>query len=204
MELKKYIGNVCVTIGVLCTLCAIGFAVYNWQTDKHAAKASADAAAQIFDALQDTGDASESDDIDDANLTQSAQSFVIIDEISYVGVIEIPQIGLSLPVQSTWSYEALKETPCVYEGSQSEGTLLIAAHNYQSHFGSLYQLQVGDELYLHMADGSVYTYCVSASEIIHEENPSALTAGEWDLTLFTCNTDNTERVVVRFVAVDEA
>ena len=56
---------------------------------------------------------------------------------SYIGVLDIPALGLSLPVMSQWSYPNLKLAPCRYTGSAYSGNLILAGHNYPSHFGGL-------------------------------------------------------------------
>ena len=53
----------------------------------------------------------------------------------YIGLLEIPSLGISLPVMSEWSYPKLKLAPCRYHGSAYTGSLTIAAHNYRTHFG---------------------------------------------------------------------
>jgi len=57
-----------------------------------------------------------------------------IDGNNYIGVIDIPCLGLSLPIISDWSYPNLKIAPCRYKGSAYQDNLIIAGHNYQSHF----------------------------------------------------------------------
>ena len=53
----------------------------------------------------------------------------------YIGLLEIPVLGLSLPVMSEWSYPNLKLAPCRYSGSAYTGNFTIAGHNYSTHFG---------------------------------------------------------------------
>ena len=40
-----------------------------------------------------------------------------LDGEQYIGVLELPTLSLTLPVQSQWSYPALKVSPCRYAGS---------------------------------------------------------------------------------------
>ncbi len=51
-----------------------------------------------------------------------------------IGTLEIPSLDLTLPVMSEWSYPLLKLAPCRYAGSAYQGNLVIAAHNYKTHF----------------------------------------------------------------------
>ena len=62
-----------------------------------------------------------------------------VDGQSYIGVLELQPLGLSLPIISQWSYPGLRIAPCRYTGSAYQNDLVIAAHNYTSHFGRRWQ-----------------------------------------------------------------
>lgn len=119
------------------------------------------------------------------------------DGTEYIGVLEIPDLALSLPVISEWSYSGLKLAPCRFEGSAYLNNLIIAAHNYRSHFGSLKNLRSGDEVIFTDAEDNVFRYAVSKLEIVDGNDLDTLESGEWDLTLFTCTLARTTRLVVR-------
>ena len=98
---------------------------------------------------------------------------------------------------SSWSYDLLRAAPCRYDGSAYTGDLIIAAHNYAAHFGSLSSLQIGDRLTFTDMDGNVFSYDVIDMTTISPDAVEQLYEGDWDLTLFTCTFGNTYRVVVR-------
>lgn len=128
---------------------------------------------------------------------------VEIDGEAYVGILTIPQLALTLPVAQVYTVETMNYTPCVYAGTIEGHDLIIGAHNYKVHFGSINQLNVGDEISLQDALGTVHTFTLLRQEIIDGDMSSELIAGEWDLTLFTCvYGDNTKRVVLRFQAMN--
>ena len=56
----------------------------------------------------------------------------------------LPTLGRTLPVLNGWSGELLKIAPCRYLGSAYNDNLIVMAHNYDSHFGRLKKLQIGD------------------------------------------------------------
>ena len=64
-----------------------------------------------------------------------------VDGNAYIGYLEIPSLEISLPVLSDWSYPKLKLAPCRYAGSVYLNNLIIAAHNYPAHFGTLDSLE---------------------------------------------------------------
>ena len=119
-----------------------------------------------------------------------------IDGEDYVAILQIPALGLELPVINQWSYPRLKTAPCRYCGSAYSNNLVIAAHNYPSHFGALKDLQTGDEVVLTDMDGNVFLYLVSLTEVLNPDDVDGMTDG-WDLTLFTCAIGGQFRVAVR-------
>ena len=115
----------------------------------------------------------------------------------YIGTLEIPALGLTLPVMSQWSYPKLRIAPCRYAGSAYQEGFVIAAHNYSSHFGNLNQLSSGDRIYFTDVTGNRFSYQVAEVE---ELNPTALeemVSEGWDLSLFTCTLSGQARVTVR-------
>lgn len=114
-----------------------------------------------------------------------------------VGLLEIPVLDLQLPVMETWSYPSLKKAPCRYSGSAYLENLVIAAHNYKSHFGTLPQLKSGDAVTFTDADGNRFFYQVAVLEILPPGAVEEMMAGEFPLSLFTCTYGGQSRVTVR-------
>ena len=117
----------------------------------------------------------------------------------YIGMLEVPALGLELPMMGEWSYPRLRKAPCRYRGSAYQGELIIAAHNYRSHFGGLKSLAPGDEVRFTDMDGNVFRYTVAETEVLDGTAVEAMEAGDWDLTLFTCTPGGQTRVTVRCV-----
>lgn len=117
----------------------------------------------------------------------------------YMGLLEIPQVGLTLPIHMDLSYAKLNTAPCVYMGNLTENDLVIAGHNYRSHFWYLRSLGVGATMTITSPSGKVYHYVVDKREVLHETEVEVLQdRDEWALTLFTCEyPDSTYRVVLR-------
>lgn len=115
----------------------------------------------------------------------------------YIGVLKIPALSLELPVISAWSYPNLKVAPCRYSGSAYLNNMVVAAHNYQSHFGKLETLSQDDEVSFSDMDGNVFSYKVVEIETLSPYAIEEMTNGDWDLTLFTCTVGGQSRVAVR-------
>lgn len=114
----------------------------------------------------------------------------------YIGFLEIPSLGISLPVIGEWADDALQIAPCRYSGSAYTGNLVIAAHNYQTHFGRIKTLSSGDQVIFTDVKGRSFLYEVAAVETIQSTAVEEVLNEEWDLTLFTCTIDGFERVAV--------
>lgn len=117
----------------------------------------------------------------------------------YIGLLEVPSLNLALPINMDYSEKKLKNAPCVYLGTLAEGDLVIAGHNYRSHFWYLRNLSVGSRMSITNPNGVVYQYIVDERQILHQSEVAVLKdRAQWDLTLFTCDyPDNNYRVVLR-------
>ena len=115
----------------------------------------------------------------------------------YIGILEIPVLELKLPVISEWSYPGLKIAPCRYTGSAYKNNLVISAHNYARHFGSLKELDGGERVIFTDADGNRFDYRVELRETLNPRDVDYMINSEWDLTLFTCTVGGAYRVTIR-------
>ena len=107
-----------------------------------------------------------------------------------------------LPVQSDWSLEKLKKSPCRYSGSINDGSLIICAHNYQSHFGNLKYAKTGDRVYFTDVAGLTYSYEISAIEQLDGYDSERMKENTgWDMTLFTCTYSGRQRITARLTRV---
>ena len=121
---------------------------------------------------------------------------VMLDGYEYVGYVEIPILGLKLPVMSEWDYTRLKVAPCRQFGSSRTDDLVIAAHNYESHFGRLKDLSAGDTVIFTDMEGIVNTYCVEKIETLNPNEVDAVQNSGYDLVLYTCTKGGQTRVTV--------
>ena len=126
-----------------------------------------------------------------------------IDSDRYIGLLNIPSLGLELPIMTDWSEQKLKLTPCRYAGSVYTDDLVIAGHNYRSHFGKLVNLTEGDEITFTDVDGNLFFYEVAARETLMPTAVEEMTSGDWDLTLFTCTFSGSNRTTLRCERVED-
>ena len=116
---------------------------------------------------------------------------------SYIGYISIPSLQLTLPVMADWSYPKLKLAPCCYCGSIYTQDLVLMAHNYDRHFGRLSRLNGGEAVTFTDVHGVTTEFTVVLVDILNPTDVEQMTAGAYDLTLFTCTYGGKTRVTVR-------
>lgn len=121
---------------------------------------------------------------------------VELDGNLYIGYLSIPKLGLELPILSSWSYPKLNIAPCRYTGSVRGEDLVLMAHNYNSHFGRLSQLDLGDAIIFTDMDGNTIRYEVVGKDVLLPNAVEEMTSGDFDLTLFTCTYGGANRVTI--------
>ena len=114
----------------------------------------------------------------------------------YIGYLDFPGYGLTMPVAATWSFPALEISPCRHAGSVYNDNLVVAGHNYNTHFGVLFELQLGDIVTFTDVDGNAFTYTVRELTSVSPDDSDAVMNRGYALTLYTCNWDTSERVTV--------
>jgi len=201
---KNWIGKIFTITGLLLFAAALALSVYNlW--DGYRAEQSREKLLEEYrdknQNISDEGEQAEESDgqIPDYQLNPEMPEVMLeeLDGAACIGVLEIPAIDLKLPVLSEWSYPLLKKAPCRYSGSAYLDNLVIAAHNYRTHFGKLKELETGDEVIFTDAAGNRFEYKVAVVEALTPQSVEDMTSGEWALSLFTCTLDGKNRVTVR-------
>ena len=72
-----------------------------------------------------------------------------------IGVVGLPDLGLSLPVLAGYTQDLLAVAPCRYTDDLAlePGQLVVAGHNYRTHFGRLGELAPGCRITWQNLDG---------------------------------------------------
>lgn len=216
--MKKFIGIVCILVGLALLAGACVLLAQNQLEEAEAEAASANLLPQLFAQInknaQSQSPDGESDDeliyvqppegasveLPDASILEMTEAE--IDGYAYIGYLSIPQLNLDLPVMADWDYQRLRIAPCRYTGTVRGGDLVIMAHNYSSHFGSLSKLAEGDTITFTDMEGIMTIYEVVALDILSPYSVEEMTSGEFDLALFTCTYGGKSRVTLRCDRLD--
>ncbi len=115
----------------------------------------------------------------------------------YIGTLEVEDMELSLPVMEEWDYDRLRISPCRFAGNVYDDDLVICAHNYPNHFAPLKFAPLGTQIKFTDAEGTEFCYAVTSIDTVGPNDVETMLHGDWDLTLFTCNTNGQTRCAIR-------
>lgn len=176
-------GIVFLLLGFLLLLIAGGWYIYNVVEDNNAGQN----ATEILNKIDDVQNSDGEDNV----------SVITVDGDDFCGKVIIEKLNIELPVYNEWSYKRLKTAPCRYAGSIHTNDIVIAAHNYKSHFGPLNKLNINDEIKFLEPNGKIHTYKVCELTTLDGTAVSDMQSGTWDFTLFTCTKSGKQRITVR-------
>ena len=200
--MPKKAGIIFVTIGVVLILSALLLFLYNGLENRRAGQQAESLMDDIQSAMTEKIDIItkqtefEIEIMEPEEILSDEMPVVMIDGYDYIGFLSIPELELELPVMAEWDYDRLKIAPCRHFGSSRTDDLVIAAHNYQSHFGSLSKLKSGAEIIFTDMDGIENRYTlVRDPETFAPDSVDAVQNSGYDLVLYTCTPGGATRVV---------
>lgn len=210
MTVRKFFGNMLMVIGVALVLGALALFAYNLDEAEQAQKSVERLLPQLVEKIEEQQHAqttqstiSGGEPLGNSNIpelpldtTSVKMAEVEIDGYAYIGYLSIPSLELELPIMADWDYTRLKIAPCRYSGTVGGDDLVLMAHNYRRHFGQLSKLSTGDLVIFTDMDGTDTRYEVTALDILTPTAVDEMTAGTFDLTLFTCTYGGRSRVTV--------
>lgn len=191
-------------LGAALVLGALSLFLWNRYEDQVAGNASEEMMPLVMEEIEnirqnaaDQPDPAENTPVELLTPEDLVMTEKIINGYPYIGYLSIPDLKLDLPIMSDWSYSRLRVSPCRYTGTLKGEDLVLLAHSYSSHFGQLSKLSEGSAVDFTDMDGNLWHYEVVAMDILDPYAVEEMTAGEYDLTLFTCTTNSTHRVTIR-------
>ena len=185
--MPKKSGVILISLGAVLILAALLLFLYNRSEDRRA--------GQEAESLLEDARSAMAADTDPEPQEEPAEEITY----DYAGVIAIPDLSLELPVIDQWNYARLKVAPCRQSGAAPDGDLVIAAHNYKSHFGYLDRLQPGASVIFTDMEGTAYRYVVEEIRRLEPEDAedvSSVFSSEYPLVLYTCTPGGKARVAV--------
>ena len=185
--MPKKSGVILISLGAVLILAALLLLLYNRSEDRRAGQEAESLLEDVRSTLAANADPEPQE--------EPAEEITY----DYAGVIAIPDLSLELPVIDQWNYARLKVAPCRQSGAAADGDLVIAAHNYKSHFGYLDRLEPGASVIFTDMEGTVYRYAVEEIRQLEPEDVedvSSVFSSEYPLVLYTCTPGGKARVAV--------
>ena len=183
--------------GVLCMALGFSLFVYNKISAEKAFEASQQTVTILTEKLSEQ---KEKSDFPTDNYDRKMPE-ITIDGKKYIGVLEIKELNLKLPIASDLSYEMLDISPCLYSGTIYRKNMVIAAHNYEKHFGKINSLSLLSELIFTDTENNKYVFEVVNMESLLpgqvKEMKEKSDKNSWDMTLFTCDYSGNRRIAIR-------
>lgn len=200
----KKLGTLFISTGLLLMAAALFFTMGNLREDRQAGQASAQVIEKFEQVIfhnepQNAVEISTfTEEIVSQNPVTSEMAVTEIDGNSYIGVLEIPDREIQLPIMSNWSYPQLEISPCRFSGSLYTNDLVICGHNYTSHFGWIWNAGPNEKLDFITVNKEIAHYIVDYVETIGPDDVDYLCEKtDWDLSIFTCTYGNANRRVLR-------
>lgn len=123
--------------------------------------------------------------------------------ISIIGLIEIPSINISYPILSNTTTELLKISICRFAGPfpNRVGNLCMAGHNYKNNmmFSKIDELNKNDSIFISDLNNNRLEYIIYDKFNTKEDNLSCTKqTNNIEITLITCNKNNNNiRVIIK-------
>lgn len=195
MKRTKKKGTLLMTMGLLLIAAALFLTGYNMWDGMRAGKSAKRILKEMPDRqVEEKAKDEEPDYVKNPDMEMPT---VKIDGYRYIGTLSIPSVQMELPVMSEWSYPKLRIAPCRYSGSVYQNHMVIAAHNYNTHFGLLKKVSMGDEVRFTDVEGHTFYYQVASMETLQPTAVEEMDTENWPLTLFTCTLGGKTRFTVR-------
>ncbi|MGN0165392.1 MAG: sortase [Lachnospiraceae bacterium] len=219
--MKKKLGISLIIVGTVLLAAALSLVLYNKFQDYRYGKAAGDVLTGLVEVIPGLGEKGENSNPGKTETTPmpdksqngivneylpdvEQETTVEYDGITYLGIISIPTMDIELPVTASWDYDLMKFAACRYTGSVLSGDLVICAHNLNSFFSGIGNLNSGDSIIFIDAKGKYHYYEVLEISTVGGYDTQQMKEGSdsWDITLFTCTYGGANRVTVRAVAVE--
>ena len=192
-------GNGFIIAGLILLVIAAGLTAYNIVCSRLAQSDAENIMEQLLPVVEENAQRSKAEKKypDYIKNPDMDMPVITVDSIECIGFLEIPALSVKLPICSEWNYNNLYHAPCRYFGSVYLNNMIICAHNYNSHFGRLKSLSIGDKVYFTDTRGNRFDYRVAEFLTLEATSIEEMKNGNYGLTLFTCTVGGVSRIVLR-------
>lgn len=119
-----------------------------------------------------------------------------IDSTDYVGLLQVPNLGIKRPILSAWKQNNVVMCPSKYDGSVYTGFMVIGGSNHKGQMDFLSQLDLGYKVIVTDMLGNEFSYEIKSIDRANEVNEELFNAKEYSLILFTYAGSEKKYIVV--------
>ena len=185
---KNRLRQICVILGVVLLAAAIGALIWwNW-TVGHSEIQAANYVATLRSLLPEPRDATPEPRRD------NTMAVLPLDGTDFVGILEMPGYGLTLPVGADWGHTY--QYPCRFSGSIYDGSLQVGATTQKGQFDFYRELSVGDRVVYTDMEGNRYTFRITGLRQESHVDQTTLSRAEASLVLFVKNIYSFEYLII--------
>ena len=117
-----------------------------------------------------------------------------VEETDFVGILEMPRYGSTLPVGAQWGEVA--QYPCRLAGSIYDRTLQIGGTTQAGQYDFYREISVGDAVYFTDMEGNRFSFVVTDIRYTQHADQAALQRTDAALTLFIQNIYALEYIIL--------
>lgn len=189
--MKKRKINIFYILGVVLIAAAVGLYVTRTAAISEAEQKTSEIAEQIENLLptRTAGAAGE--------YFENGMPAYSIDGTDYVGLLQVPNLGIERPILSKWSSKGVIICPSKYYGSVYTGTMVIGGSTHKGQMDFLSQLDLGYKVVVTDMLGNEFSYEIKRIDRANDVNEELLISEEYSLTLFTYQRSEKKYIVVR-------
>ena len=177
--MKKQINRLCILAGIgFLALAVVVMALWQWNMDA-SQKNAAHYVQTIFSLIPDPQSAPLEERRD------NTMSVLPVEGKNFLGVLEMPRYGSSLPVCADWG--EVSQYPCRLSGSVYDRTIQIGGTSQKGQYDFYREISVGDAVFLTDMEGNRFSYQVTDIRYAQHTNQETLHQQEAALTLFIKN-----------------
>ena len=133
------------------------------------------------------------------NTPHTGMPVLEVDGVDYVGILEVPAFGITLPVADHWDSKKLASGPARFCGSVYESSLVIGGADYAGQFGFCDKIENGSIITVTDMTGVQFSYTVVRVDRASSAKGQWLQDGQSDLTRFCRDMYAMEYIAVRCV-----
>ena len=179
IKLKKKLPILFVAVGLLLIVLAAAGAIVIFLKDS-GKKIDIDRAVKLLEAAMPADEKRSVGLIEERS--DNAMPAYDIDGTDFIGLLELPRLGVKLPVAAEWNSSLFAFRPARYSGSVYDGTLVIGGKYESGNFDFADKIDVGEKIEFTDMCGRVFGFTVK--KISHADGIDADTLDGSELTLF--------------------